>query len=137
MDHPVVQIAWEDAEAYAAWLSAESGLEYRLPTHAEWLHATQAGGREGNNEYNCQLKLSGKLVKGLAILNATSGKPNTWGLVNYVGNVQELVRPQPGTLSAAGGSYKDTMSKCSTRLNKRHTGGADPVTGFRLVRSLG
>ncbi len=134
---PKVLVDVAAAEAYASWLSAESGFEYRLPTHAEWLHAAKAGDREGNSEYNCQLKLSGKLVKGLTILNATSGKPNAWGLVNYVGNVQEFVRTAPGNVSVAGGSYKDAMSKCSTGLNRSHPGNADPVTGFRVVRSLG
>ncbi|MEM7262012.1 MAG: formylglycine-generating enzyme family protein [Planctomycetota bacterium] len=35
-DHPVVQVSWVDAEAFCAWLSAEDGRKYRLPTEAEW-----------------------------------------------------------------------------------------------------
>jgi toxoflavin biosynthesis protein ToxD len=35
-NHPVVRIGHEDAVAYADWLSAETGLPYRLPTEAEW-----------------------------------------------------------------------------------------------------
>lgn len=34
--HPVVCITFEDAQAYAAWLSSETGQSYRLPSEAEW-----------------------------------------------------------------------------------------------------
>ena len=38
---PVVCIAWDDAVAYADWLSSETGLEVRLPTEAEWEKAAR------------------------------------------------------------------------------------------------
>jgi formylglycine-generating enzyme required for sulfatase activity len=35
-DRPVVKISWQDAHAYASWLSRETGLQFRLPTDEEW-----------------------------------------------------------------------------------------------------
>ena len=39
---PVVNIGWEDAQAYLAWLSAETGEEYRLLTESEWEYVARA-----------------------------------------------------------------------------------------------
>ena len=35
-DHPVVQMSWDDAVAYCAWLAETTGRPFRLPTEAEW-----------------------------------------------------------------------------------------------------
>lgn len=35
-DLPVVGVSWEDATAYADWLSRETGQHYRLPSYEEW-----------------------------------------------------------------------------------------------------
>ena len=40
---PVVQTSWEDATAYASWLSGKTGETWRLPTDEEWVFA--AGSR--------------------------------------------------------------------------------------------
>ena len=41
-DHPVVCVSWQDAKAYADWLSRQTGEHYRLPTQQEWMHVAQA-----------------------------------------------------------------------------------------------
>jgi formylglycine-generating enzyme required for sulfatase activity len=99
--HPVVCVNWEDAKAFAAWLSDQSGQDYRLLTEAEWEYAARGGTTTpfwwGSNvtqaeaNYNCSYVYGGG-VKGryreqtVAVGNFSA---NPWGLYQVHGNVFE------------------------------------------------
>ncbi len=99
MDHPVTQIAWEDATAYAAW----SGK--RLPTEAEWEWASRGGlenavypwgdedvnaGAPKANFWQGMFPYENKKTDGyFTTAPVKSFPPNAYGLYDMAGNVWE------------------------------------------------
>jgi formylglycine-generating enzyme required for sulfatase activity len=101
----VINVSWDDARAYADWLSDQTGQRYRLPTEAEWEYAARAGtttpfwtgdcihtdqaNYDGNYDYNgCGAKTG--VHRGQTV-PAGSLPANAFGLHEIAGNVWEWV----------------------------------------------
>lgn len=90
---PVVAVTWFDATDYCAWLSAQKGREYRLPTEAEWERAATGGVEGGSFPWGPELPLVDGIP--LAHLRQTAPRPvgttpaNGYGLVDIGFNVHE------------------------------------------------
>ena len=103
--HPVINVNWDDAKAYAAWLSRKTGKTYRLLSEAEREYVTRAGTTTpfwwGNSitpkdaNYNASgMPYGPEGVNGeyrRRTVAVDSFRPNPWGLYNVHGNVWEWV----------------------------------------------
>jgi formylglycine-generating enzyme required for sulfatase activity len=99
---PVIHVSWDDAQAYASWLSTMTGKPYRLLTEAEWEYAARAGTQtayfwgdeigEGNaNCVACDSRLDRRPSPGRPS-PVGSFPPNAFGLYDMAGNVRQWVQ---------------------------------------------
>ena len=158
--HPVNNIGKQDAVGFCKWLSKKTGMNYRLPTEAEWEYAARGGSTglpttyAGSNslyDYGWYDRNSeGKIHPvGLKL-------PNELGIYDMCGNVLEICSdwydanyyndspkenpqgPAKGRkYSVRGGSFYDCVN--ATRITFRRFGGSGRnscsanLTGFRIV----
>lgn len=92
---PVINVSWDDARAYIAWLSKKTGKSYRLLSESEYEYATRAGTQTaypwgnaiGRNNANCHA--CGSQWDARQTAPVGSFAPNRFGLYDTVGNVRE------------------------------------------------
>ena len=128
--HPVTCINWEDAKAYAEWMSKKTGKKYRLPSEAEWEYAARGHTRttrywgesaeEACGYANVADKTAQAQIKGTSawlVHNCMDGfaytapvghfKANAFGLKDMLGNVWEW------TEDSYHDNYKDAPTEGS------------------------
>lgn len=102
---PVGIVSWNDAIAYASWLSQKTSETYRLLSEAEWEYAARAGtsspypwGDKASHEFAnygqdecCDGLASGRDKWADEPAPAGSFPPNAFGLHDMHGNVSEMV----------------------------------------------
>ncbi len=91
-DRPVINVYWDAAQAYAVWLSEQTGYDYRLLSEVAWEYACRAGTRTvywwGDGIAKDQANYDVKIKKTVPVHHFA---PNPWGLYQVHGNVWEWV----------------------------------------------
>jgi formylglycine-generating enzyme required for sulfatase activity len=131
---PVINVSWEDAKEYTAWLSRKTGKAYRLLTEAEWEYAARAGTTTKFSFGDDDRELGEH-----AWFNANSGgrtqvvgqkKANTLGLHDMHGNVWEWVEDcwhdSYKGASADGSTWTTSCTDGSRRVVRGGSWGGSP-----------
>ena len=130
--HPVTNVSYYDAAAYAEWLSnRDNGAVYRLPTQEEWELA--AGHMPKDADFN-----NGE-HDGTTPVDAYKKTLSAAGAIDMWGNSREWTSTplaSPNDLIVKGGSWKSPRMQCRTeeRDESRKASGTYDDVGFRLIR---
>lgn len=157
-DDAVVNVSYQDALDFCAWLSEKEGKNYRLPTEAEWEYACRAGTYtlyytgDGLPEEMCRNQVIARDYQPVS-LKVGQTTPNAFGLYDMHGNVEEWCmdwygeyseEEQTDPVGPASGIYRVTRGgshhtpvqylRSSNRMamipEDKHS-----LTGFRVVQS--
>jgi hypothetical protein len=140
LDHPVVEVSWEDAQAYAAWAGK------RLPTAEEWQRA--AGGQQGRrypwgNSFApgcCNTRESGE-GSTTPVGKYSPGADGPCGVADMAGNVWEWLADEAGPKGQSrqlrGGAwfYSAEFARIDYDRFWRKPDHRQDVIGFRLCVS--
>ena len=101
---PVIDVSWDDTQAYVRWLSRETGKPYRLLSEAEWEYVARAGSTTkywwGNEADHAHANYGKDECCGGAVAARIAGSitspvgsfaANAFGLFDTAGNVWEWV----------------------------------------------
>lgn len=158
-NRPVINVSWDDAVAYAAWLSEQTGRNYRLPSEAEWEYAARAGTTTlywwgtGKTERQANCFDCGTEWDGISTAPVGSFPANTLGLHDMAGNALEWMQdcyhanyegapadgsawdePECENRVVRGGSYRSTYDSIRSSARQQFSTETRIDTGFRLVR---
>jgi hypothetical protein len=148
-NHPVVCVSWDDAAAYAAWLSKTTGEPYRLPSGDQWLRAAKGApkgdpcklGNVDDASRRSRLDDDRWSCSDGAGYTAPVGHyaPSGVGAYDLYGNVSEWVAGgSAGSRVFRGLSWRDGSSHRNP-LGLRGTADSDvgyTSVGFRVVRVI-
>jgi formylglycine-generating enzyme required for sulfatase activity len=129
---PVINVSWNDAKEYLAWLSRKTGKPYRLLSEAEWEYAARAGTSTkyafGDSIDKQQARFSdGKPGIGQTA-DVGSYAANAWGLHDMHGNVWEWVEDcyAPNYLQVPSDGSAQIIPGCSSRVLRGGSWDYDP-----------
>ena len=159
---PVINVSWNDAQEYVAWLSRQTGQTYRLLSEAEWEYVARAGSSTtyswgndiGSNRANCDG--CGSQWDASQTAPVGSFPANGFGVHDMHGNVWEWVEDcwnddytgAPSDASAwrsgncetrvfRGGAWNGIPWALRSALRGRITSGLRSIDfGFRVARTL-
>lgn len=88
--YPVVCVSWNDARAFGRWLTEREaragrlppGLEYRLPTEAEWEYACRGGSEESHYFWWGSNFMEGEGRLNISAVDFLPGRNQIWPLAN-------------------------------------------------------